>query len=104
MFDWVENRLSGEKGREAVVRRLQIRCSKKCCKFHPKTSVLESLFNKATGLKACNSIKKKLQHRRFPVKFLRTPFFTEEFQWLFLRFNPEFSKEFGAKTTATVSN
>ena len=40
----------------------------------------------------------------FPVKFLRTPFFTEEFQWLFLRFNSEFSKEFGAKTTATVSN
>ena len=34
-------------------------------------------FNKAAGLKAWNSIKKRLQHRCFPVntaKFLRTPF------------------------------
>ena len=43
--------------------------------FHRKTLVLESLFNKAAGLKACNFIKKRLQHRCFPVniaKFLRT--------------------------------
>ena len=50
-------------------------------KFHRKTPVLEeSLFNKVAGLKDCNFIKKRLQHRCFPVKFanfLRTPFFTE---------------------------
>ena len=42
-----------------------------------KTPVLESLFHKFTGLKTCNFIKKRLQHRCSPVniaKFLRTPF------------------------------
>ena len=37
--------------------------------------MLESPFNKVTGLKACNFIKKRLQHMRFLVniaKFLRT--------------------------------
>ena len=50
--------------------------------FTGKKTVLESLFS----LKACNFIKKTLQHRRFPVKiakFLRTPFFTEH-RWLLL--------------------
>ena len=45
-------------------------------KFHWKISVLESIFNKTAGLKACNFIKKRLQHRCFPLKFakfLRTP-------------------------------
>ena len=68
--------------------------------------MLESFFNKAADLKACNSIKKRLQHNCFPVKFaniLRTPFF-KEFQWLLLRFQLMFSKEFGVKTGATVSN
>ena len=80
---------------EAVVLRLQIRCSWKFCKFYRKTSVLDSLFNKAAGLKACNPIKERLQHRCFPMKFekfLRTPFFTKEFQWLHLRFNPCFQR------------
>ena len=39
--------------------------------------MLESVFNKVAGLQACNFIKKRLQHRCFPVKFvkfLRTPF------------------------------
>ena len=38
--------------------------------------MLRSLFNKAAGLRACNFIKKRHQHRCFPVKFpkfLRTP-------------------------------
>ena len=38
--------------------------------------VFESLFNKLAGLKGCNLIKKRLEHRCFPVKFtnfLRTP-------------------------------
>ena len=50
--------------------------------FVNSTSVLESLFNKAAGLKVFNSIKKTRQHGCFPVKFtkfLRTSFFTEEF-------------------------
>ena len=41
-----------------------------------ETPVLESLFNKAGGLQVCNFIKKRLQHRCFPViiaKFLRIP-------------------------------
>ena len=42
--------------------------------IHRKTSVLESLFSKVVSLEAWNFIKKKLQHRCFPVniaKFLR---------------------------------
>ena len=52
------------------------RSSLKFRKFHWKTSVLESLFNKPSGLKACNFIKKRLQYRCLPLKFaklLRTP-------------------------------
>ena len=67
-----------------------------------KTSVLEPLFIIAAGLKVCNSIKKRLQHKCFPAKlakFLRIPYFTEEFQRLLLTFN-----SCGAKTGATVSN
>ena len=46
------------------------------CKFYRKTPASESIFNKVAALKACNFIKKRLQHRCFPVKFakfLRTP-------------------------------
>ena len=52
------------------------KCYKKFRKFHRKTSMLESLFNKVPCLQVCNFIKKRLQHRCFPVKFakfLRTP-------------------------------
>ena len=38
--------------------------------------MLESLFNKIAGLKACNFIKKRLQHKGFPMnfrKFTKTP-------------------------------
>ena len=41
-----------------------------------KTPVLESLFTKAADLQVCNFIKKRLQHKCFPViieKFLRIP-------------------------------
>ena len=82
---------------EAGVRRLQIRWS---CKFHRKTSVLESIFNKAAGLKVCDSIKKRLHHSCPPVKlakFLKRPFFTEEFQWLLLTFNSCFHRSSGQK-------
>ena len=43
-----------------------------------KAPVLEYLFNKVAGLKACNFIKKRLQHSFFPVnivKMLRKAFF-----------------------------
>ena len=51
-------------------------CSKKICNIQGKTPELESLFNKAAGLKAYNFIKKRLQLSCFPLniaKFLRTP-------------------------------
>ena len=51
-----------------------------------KTTALGSHFNKIAGLKACSFIKKRLQHRSFPVyiaKFLRTPFFTEHLRGCF---------------------
>ena len=82
---------------EAGVCRLQIRWS---CKSHRKTSVLESISNKAAGLKVCNSIKKRLQHSCLPVKlakFLKTPFFTEEFRWLLLTFNSCLHRSSGQK-------
>ena len=44
-------------------------------------------FNKVADLKVCNFIKKRLQHRRFPVniaRFSRTAFFTEHLRWLLL--------------------
>ena len=48
--------------------------------------MLESLFNKKlAGLK-----EKILKHSCFPVKFakiLRTPFFTDQLQWLLLKLN-----------------
>ena len=52
------------------------RCSIMRDNIHWKTPVLEPLFNKIAGLKTSNFIKKRLQHRWFPVnivKFLRTP-------------------------------
>ena len=59
-----------------------------------KKPVSASLFNKYAGLKACNFIKKRLQHRYFPVKFakfLRTPFFTEYIRQLLLKISHELS-------------
>ena len=56
--------------------------------------MLESLFNKNAGLKACNFIKKTLQHRCFPVKFakfLKRPFFAEHIRWLLLEISHELS-------------
>ena len=52
------------------------KCSEKLRNIHRKIPVLESLFNNVASLKACNFIKKRLQHRCCPVniaKFLRTP-------------------------------
>ena len=52
-----------------------------------KTLVLHSLFNKVADLQVCNSIKKRLRHRCFPVNvadILRTTFFIDKFWWLLL--------------------
>ena len=49
---------------------------------------MESLFNKVAGLQATNFIKKRLQHKCFPVntaKFLRTPSLKEGENDKFLR-------------------
>ena len=56
--------------------------------------MFQCLFNKYAGLKAWNFIKKRLQHRGFPVKssrFLRTPFFTEHIWLLLLEISHELS-------------
>ena len=65
-----------------TVRSSHCRCSvkkvlPKFCNVHRKMSLLKSLFNKIPGLKACSFIKKRIQHRCFPVntvKLLRTHF------------------------------
>ena len=44
-------------------------------RFHRKTPMLESVFNKIAGVQAYNFMKRRLQHKCFPVKkteFLRT--------------------------------
>ena len=49
--------------------------------------MLESHFNKVAGLKACNFIKKRLEHRCFVVniaKFIRTAFCMKHIRWLLL--------------------
>ena len=51
------------------------------------TCVGVSFLLKLVVFKACNFIKKRLQHRCFPViceKFLRTLFSTEHYRWLLL--------------------
>ena len=56
--------------------------------------VLESLIRKVAGLEARKSIKRRLQHRCFPVniaKFLRTAFSIEQLWWLFLELRHFFS-------------
>ena len=58
---------------------------KNLANFTRKTYALESLFNKAAGLKACDFIKKWLRHKCFSVnflKFLKAPFLIEHFRWL----------------------
>ena len=48
------------------------------------------MFLQIAVLRACNIIKKRLQHRSFPVniaKFLRTAFFIVYLWWLLLHFD-----------------
>ena len=51
---------------------------------HPCQSLF---FNEVTSLRPGTLLRKRLRHRCFPVnfaKFLRTPFITEQLQWLLL--------------------
>ena len=53
--------------------------------------MLKSLFNNVAGLQTRNFIKKRFQHRCFPVNFaklLKATFFTEHFRWLLLYLGP----------------
>ena len=61
---------------------------------HMKAPVLESLIKKYAGLKVCSFMKKRLQHKCFPVKFveiLGTPSFIEHILWLLQEISHELS-------------
>ena len=95
---------------EAVFRR----CSSKqvflnILQIHREAPVLESLFNKVTGLRpvTCNFSKMRLQHRRFPAKFvklLRTPSFTGHLWWLFFGFQKTVTRPFTYQKTDAKRN
>ena len=56
--------------------------------MHKKTPVLESLFNKVAGLKACSFIK-KTPTQVFSCEYceiFKKPFFIEHLRWLLLLF------------------
>ena len=59
--------------------------------------VLESLYNKFSGLKVCNSIKKRQVFSCGNCNFSNNTFFTEQFQWLLLRFNSYFQRTLSNK-------
>ena len=48
---------------------LQNRFRKKISQISQESTFVEVSLNKDAGLRACNFIKKRLQHRCFPVKF-----------------------------------
>ena len=52
--------------------------------FTGKMNVLESLFKKVSGPQTCKFIKRRLQHKYFPVKLERfsSTLFREHFRWL----------------------
>ena len=62
-----------------------VRFSWRFCYIHRKTPVLESLFNNTAGLEVCNFIKKRLQHRGFPVKMANLRTALEHLWWLLLK-------------------
>ena len=64
-------------------------------------------FNKVADLRSVTLLQKRLWHRCFPVdfaKFLRTPFFTEPLQWLFLKFISHQTKEIFYVNTKFMEN
>ena len=82
----IQNRAGKTWHRQSFAEILQNRCSKNFPNFTGE-HLCWSLFKKVAGLKLCNIVKKRLQHRCFPVKFaksLRTPLFTEHLLWRLL--------------------
>ena len=66
---------------------MKIAILKNFCNIQRKTPVLETLFDKVTGLRAYNFIKKRHQHRCFPVNIttcLRAPISKNICEWLLL--------------------
>ena len=78
--DWSESegeeqsKICKEGATEGVLKK---RCFLKFYKFHRKKPLLESLFNKITGLKACNFIKKRFRLSCFPAKSAKFCYFEE---------------------------
>ena len=69
----------------------EVLCEKRVLRNFAKSTgkhLRQSLFfNKVAGLGPVTLLKKRLEHKCFPVnfaKFLRTPFFTEHLWWLLL--------------------
>ena len=61
----------------------------RCCVRKLFLKMLESLLNKVAGLKVCNFLKNRLQHRCFPVniaKFLILPILKNICKWLLFNF------------------
>ena len=64
--------------------------------------MLELFFNNIVGLRPATLLKKRFQHRRFPVKFakfliFKGTFFIEDFLWLLLilvELGRDFSRDF----------
>ena len=55
--------------------------------YSQENTCVESCFNKVAGLKACDFIKKRLQHRCFSVniaRFIRKPILKNISEWLLL--------------------
>ena len=73
------------------------RCSVKFRKFQ-----LESLFNKVAGLKVCGFIKKRLQHRCFPMKFAKFLFFKKIISYEILK-NTYFEEHLQTTTSSSSS-
>ena len=72
----LQNKSNSPLSKSISVRRSHWRCSikkvfLKFCKFHRKTPMFEFLFNKVAGLRPCKFIKKRVEHRCFPVKFAK---------------------------------
>ena len=68
-----------------ICRRFSRKLFLKILEYSQENTCVGGIFNSVAGLKTCNFIKKRLQHRHFPVniaKFSRTAFFIEHLQWL----------------------
>ena len=65
---------------EAATRGFLKKTSEKFCNIHKKTPVMECLFNKVAGQRACNFTRKRLQHRCFPMNISKNTYFEEHLQ------------------------